>query len=108
MHDGPRRRARDMTQTSESESGYASLDNKSIGERLQAARRALGLTQTDVGKRMEMVTSTVSAIEAGKRAVSGAELYAFARIYGRPVAYFLEAETPEESPGFQYLFRAVA
>src|SRR4051812_88854 len=85
-----------------------SLENEAIGARLQAARRALGLTQTDVGQRMEMVTSTVSAIEAGKRAVSGAELYAFAQIYGRPVAYFLETEAAEESPGFQYLFRAVA
>ena len=86
----------------------ASIDNETIGARLQAARRALGLTQTGVGHTMNMVTSTVSAIETGKRPVSGTELYGFAQIYGRPVAYFLGEETDEAVGGFQYLFRAVA
>jgi transcriptional regulator with XRE-family HTH domain len=66
------------------------------------------MTQTDVARQMDMVTSTVSAIEAGKRAVTGTELYSLAQIYGRPVAHFLERGTPEVAPGFQYLFRAVA
>jgi len=85
-----------------------SIDNESIGSRLQAARRALGLTQTDVGEKMDMVTSTVSAIEAGKRAVTGPELYRFAEIYARPVAYFLGEDQANTTSGFQYLFRAVA
>lgn len=88
--------------------GEASVDDRTIGARLQSARRALGLTQTDVGQTMEMVTSTVSAIEAGKRAVTGLELYQFAHIYGRPVAYFLGGEETGMGDGFQYLFRAVA
>ena len=41
-----------------------SVDDETIGARLQAARRALGLTQGQVGEKMDMVTSTVSAIEA--------------------------------------------
>src|SRR4051794_37255965 len=49
-------------------------DEFPLGARLQAARRAIGLTQTEVGRQMEMVTSTISAIEAGKRSVSGTEL----------------------------------
>lgn len=85
-----------------------SIDNAAIGGRLQAGRRALGLTQTDVARHMDMVTSTVSAIEAGKRAVTGAELYTFAQLYKRPLVYFLETDVPETSPGFHYLFRAVA
>ncbi|MBI2939255.1 MAG: ImmA/IrrE family metallo-endopeptidase [Chloroflexi bacterium] len=80
------------------------LDDAVIGARLQAARRALGLTQGEVGRQMGMATSTVSEIEAGKRSVTGAELHAFARLYHRPIAYFFE-EAPQESPGFQYLFR---
>lgn len=92
-----------------SQVGAASIDNETIGARLQAARRALGLTQTDVAENMDMVTSTVSAIEAGKRAVSGTELYGFAQLYGRPVAHFLGEDTAQEpASGFQYLFRAVA
>ena len=85
-----------------------SIDNATIGGRLQAARRAMGLTQTDVAREMDMVTSTISAIEAGKRAVTGSELYKFAQLFKRPLAYFLDTEDPQTSPGFQYLFRAVA
>jgi Zn-dependent peptidase ImmA (M78 family) len=85
-----------------------SISDEVIGVRLQAARRSLGLTQTQVGEQMGMVTSTVSAVEAGKRAVTGAELYSFSQLYGRPVSYFLSSEAPQESGGFRYLFRAVA
>lgn len=81
------------------------VDDVVIGSRLQTARRALGLTQGDVGKQMDMAISTISTIEAGKRSVSGPELHAFARIYHRPVAFFFEEER-QESPAFQYLFRA--
>ena len=84
------------------------IDDESIGARLRLARRALGLTQTDVAGRMDMVTSTVSAIEAGKRAVTGPELYSFAQMYGRPLAYFLEVPTVAPAPGFQFLLRAAA
>lgn len=84
------------------------IDDVTIGARLQAARRTLGLTQGDVAQQMGMVTSTVSAIESGKRAVTGAELYSFAQMYTRPVAYFLGGESLRDSSGFGYLFRAAA
>lgn len=80
------------------------VNDASIGARLQTARRALGLTQTEVGKQLGMVTSTISTIEAGKRSVSGAELYRFAQLYRRPLAYFL-GEPARESAGFRFLFR---
>jgi Zn-dependent peptidase ImmA (M78 family)/DNA-binding XRE family transcriptional regulator len=80
------------------------LDDATLGARLQSARHALGLTQGAVGKAMSLATSTISAIEAGKRGVTGPELHAFARLYHRPVASFFDEEA-EESPGFQYLFR---
>src|SRR5947209_276484 len=84
------------------------IDDRSIGARLQVSRKALGLTQSDVGEKMDMVTSTVSAIEAGKRAVTGAELYSFSQIYGRPVAHFLGDGAAPESSGFRHLFRTAA
>jgi Zn-dependent peptidase ImmA (M78 family) len=84
------------------------IHDEMIGSRLQAARRAMGLTQGDVGQKMGMATSTMSAIEAGKRGVTGAELYSFAQIYARPVAYFLGGEPLRDSGGFDYLFRAAA
>ncbi len=84
-----------------------SIDNSTVGSRLRTARRTLGLNQTEVGRRLGMVTSTVSAIEAGKRAVTGTELYDFSRMYQLPVAYFLQTEELSTSPGFQYLYRRV-
>ena len=81
------------------------LNDGTIAQRLMEARRAIGLTQGQVGKQVGMATSTISAIEAGKRSVSGPELHAFARIYHRPISYFFE-QSPAGSPGFQYLFRA--
>lgn len=81
------------------------VDDVMIGSRLQSARRALGMTQSEVGKFMGMATSTVSAIESGKRSVTGGELHAFARLYHRSLAYFFDEER-ETSPDFQYLFRA--
>ncbi|HVC35735.1 MAG TPA: XRE family transcriptional regulator [Chloroflexota bacterium] len=80
------------------------LDDVTIGARLQIARKDIGLTQGEVGKQMELATSTVSEIEAGKRSVTGGELHQFARLYHRPLAFFFEHE-PDESPGFGYLFR---
>jgi Zn-dependent peptidase ImmA (M78 family) len=56
---------------------------------------------------MGMATSTVSAIEAGKRATTGPELFEFAQLYGRPIAYFVGQEPADTTDGFQYLFRAV-
>lgn len=81
------------------------LTNEAIAQRLLEARRAIGLTQSEVGKQVGMATSTISSIEAGKRSVSGPELHAFARVYHRPISYFFE-QSPADSPGFQYLFRA--
>ena len=81
------------------------VNDSTIGARLQVARRAIGLTQTEVGNQLGMVTSTVSAIEAGKRSVSGAELYKFAEIYQRPLAFFLDGEPASLAGGFPYLFR---
>jgi Zn-dependent peptidase ImmA (M78 family) len=84
------------------------ISDEIVGARLQTARKALGLTQSDAGTAMGMVTSTVSAIEAGKRAVTGVELHSFSQLYGRPVAYFLDTEATQESPGFQFLLRMAA
>lgn len=80
------------------------IDNVTIGDRLQEARRALGLTQGEVGKQVSLAISTISEIESGKRSVTGAELHAFARLYHRPITFFF-TDKGEDSRGFQYLFR---
>ncbi len=58
--------------------------------RLRAARREAGLTQAEVAKRLRRSQPFVSKSESGDRRVDVIELKAFARLYRRPLDYFLE------------------
>ncbi len=63
-----------------------------IGRRLRAARDYLGLSQELVAQSLEVPRAAVSAMEHGQRKVSSVELRKLARLYGRPVGYFLGDE----------------
>ncbi len=80
------------------------ITDETIGARLQEARKAVGFTQTEVAEKIGLAVSTISEIEHGKRRVSEVELYEFARLYVRPLDFFLE-DQPRQTPAFQYLFR---
>jgi transcriptional regulator with XRE-family HTH domain len=81
-----------------------------LGARLRDAREYLGLSQEFVAEHLGVPRASVSALEAGKRKVSSLELQALARLYKRPLEYFLPTdyasadETADES--IQALFRA--
>lgn len=65
-----------------------------LGERLQHIRQAQRLTMADVAGRARACGvpwdgPAVSRVEAGKRQVSVVELFALARLYGRPVVELL-------------------
>jgi transcriptional regulator with XRE-family HTH domain len=57
--------------------------------RLRAARKGARLTQVEVAKRLRVQLSFVSKCESGERRVDVVELMAFARLYRRPLAFFL-------------------
>ena len=57
--------------------------------RLRAAREGAGLTQVEVARRLRVPQSFVSKCESGERRVDVVELAALARIYRRPLAYFV-------------------
>lgn len=65
-----------------------------LASRLREARMAIGLTQEDVAKVMEMRRTAISEIEWGHRKVYGGELRRFSRLYRRPVAWLLGDEDP--------------
>jgi transcriptional regulator with XRE-family HTH domain len=53
-----------------------------IAGRLRMAREAVGLSQGQVAKRLDMHRPTISEIEAGRRRVSAEEIASFAELYG--------------------------
>jgi Zn-dependent peptidase ImmA (M78 family)/DNA-binding XRE family transcriptional regulator len=71
------------------------LELSTIGNRLKAARANCGRTQDNAAKELSISRAAVIAIENGERPLTLEELNAFARLYTRPVAEFLE-ERPED------------
>ena len=75
-----------------------------VGQALKHARAAMDFTLKQVSKSMSIAMSTISEIESGKRRVSAVELYRFAKLYQRPISFFLEES--ETSASFAILMRA--
>ena len=65
-------------------------DQQRLATRLREAREYLGLSQELVADTLKVPRAAISALEAGKRKVSSLELRDLARLYKRPVSYFLD------------------
>lgn len=65
------------------------IDPRELGERLQNARKARGLTQQTVADFLGVARTTVTAIEKGERRLQATELARLAARYGRSVAELL-------------------
>ena len=61
--------------------------------RLRQARLAAGLTQQAVAARLQRPQSFVAKSEGGDRRVDVIELQAFAQLYGKPLAWFVEGDS---------------
>jgi len=57
--------------------------------RLRAAREGAGLTQAQVAARLKVPQSFVSKCESGERRVDVVELAEFARVYRKPIQFFV-------------------
>ena len=80
------------------------IDTVMLGTRLQAARKASGLTQQDSADHMPMARTTLVAVEKGERRLTPQELIKLAKLYGRPVSDFVGRQAIVE--GFLPQFRA--
>lgn len=58
--------------------------------RLRQARKEAGLSQVKAARALRKPQSYVSRCESGDRRVDVVELQRFARIYKKPVAFFLD------------------
>jgi transcriptional regulator with XRE-family HTH domain len=61
---------------------------------LRAARLQAGLTQVEVAAALRRPQSFISKCESGERRVDVVELEDFARLYRKPVAFFLARDEP--------------
>ena len=75
-------------------------EQERLGMRLKEAREYFGLSQESVADQLNIPRASISALETGKRKVSGLELKQLARLYRQPVEYFLGEEdaVPQGQP----------
>ena len=63
---------------------------KAMLKRLRSARFDAGMTQVEVAKSLRKTQAFVSKCESGERRIDPIDLVDFARLYRKPVTYFLE------------------
>ncbi len=62
--------------------------HRTIVARLRDARVAAGMRQVDAAKRLRKQQSYISRCESGEHRLDVVELETFARLYGKPLAFF--------------------
>lgn len=103
-----------MTRETSAHSGDTPADAKPpnehqiVGARLREAREVIGLTQGDVAAALGIPRTSVIAMEAGRRKVTGLELRRLARLYRRDVAWLLGDDVTPRDAADSALFRATA
>lgn len=81
------------------------LTREQLGARLRQLRESLGFTQKQVAEALGLHRPTISEIEAGRRDVTSAELFEFARLYVTSLSDLLAEPTPGEDQVTAVLFR---
>ncbi len=66
-----------------------SQEHKYLVEQLRKAREAAGFDQMEVAKRLGRTQSYISKIESGQRRIDLVQLKEFAKIYKKPLPYFI-------------------
>ena len=63
---------------------------KKVVKKLKEARVGVGLTQVDVSQKLKKPQSYISKIERGERRIDVTELSILAKIYKKPLDYFVK------------------
>lgn len=82
----------------------ASLELAAVGQKLHEARKAVGLTQEQVAKVLNINQVQLSYFETGKREISLSLLEKLANLYGYDLGYFV-SELGIKEPEIQLAFR---
>lgn len=66
-----------------------------VGEKIRAERKALGLTQTELGERLGVRKNAVSKWECGRvDDIPGSKIKAMAALFGVSPSYLIDDEAP--------------
>lgn len=63
---------------------------QNLVKKLRQARLEAELTQVEAGKRLKKPQAHISKIERGERGVDAVEIAEFAKVYGKPIEYFVK------------------
>lgn len=86
----------------------ADVRRAEIAARLREAREYLALSQDDVATALGLPRPSVTNMEAGTRKVDALELEQLAKLYGRPVSYFLEGASAETEKRVAFVARKLS
>lgn len=70
----------------------AKPSDKFIGSRIRMARKEAGLTQAEVGEKIERTQGIINKMETGEIGATLENLYNLADVLNRPVTFFLGLE----------------
>lgn len=62
---------------------------KKIAKRLEKARIEMGYTQIEVAEKLKKSQSYISKVETGQQRIDIIELSLFAKLYKKPINYFV-------------------
>lgn len=72
---------------------------KKIGKKIQLAREAKGLTQSDLADKLAITQAALSNYELGKRRLYLHQIQKFAEILDRHLSYFIDDENIDRHSG---------
>jgi transcriptional regulator with XRE-family HTH domain len=70
----------------------ADVSASQLALKLRETRETLGLSQSEVAEKLDKTQSYVSRCETGTRRLDIFELEAFAKLYKKPLSFFLPTE----------------
>lgn len=68
-----------------------------VGKKLCRRRELLGLSQTEIGKRINISYQQIQKYEQGTTRISAGKLFEFGKILGVPVCYFFSGISDDQS-----------
>ncbi|HEY3917104.1 MAG TPA: helix-turn-helix transcriptional regulator [Stellaceae bacterium] len=77
-----------------------------VGRQLKLARELAGLTQTEVGRALDMSFQVIQKYEQGEIRISASRLFQLAGLFAKPSDYFFEGLAASDMPSIGTLDRA--